>query len=85
MASIDYDKTTNGKYRVRAIDGRGEDIELFFDTHIEAQTIANIETQNQIKYFNEFQVIDGRKHHPTGLNFREWLKSKYVAKEEKED
>lgn len=76
MASITNDKTTNGKWKVQAIDGRGEDVELFFDTHIEAQAIANVETQNQIRYFDEFQIIDGLNQHPSGLNFREWLKSK---------
>jgi len=74
MASISCDKTTNGKYRVRAIDSNGEDVEVFCNSHIEAQTIANVETQNQLKYFNEFQVIDGLNKHPSGLNFKEWLK-----------
>lgn len=75
MASIANDKTTNGKFRVRAIDNNGEDVELYFDTQIEAQAIANVETQNQVKYFNEFKVIDGRNQHPSGLSFRDWLKS----------
>ena len=72
MASIIYD---NGQYKVRAIDGRGEDVELFYRTHAEAQAVANIETQNQIEYFNGFVIIDGLKQHPSGLNFREWLRN----------
>jgi len=75
MASITKDETTNGKFRVRAIDNFGEDVELFFDTHIEAQAIANVESKNQIRYFEQFQIIDGRNQHPSGLNFREWLKT----------
>jgi hypothetical protein len=50
-------------------------VELAFLTHIEAQAIANVETQNQLKYFSEFKIIGSINQHPTGLNFREWLKS----------
>ena len=75
MASITNDKETAGKWRVRAIDTRGDDVELFFNTHAEAQAIANVETQNQLKYFGEFKKIDGLNQHPSGLNFRDWLKS----------
>ncbi len=73
MATI---KLENGKWVVRAIGSLGEDCELAFNTHIEAQAIANVETQNQLKYFGEFEVIDGLKQHPSGLNFIDWLKSK---------
>jgi len=76
MASITKDNTTNGKFRVCAIDNFGEDIELFFDTHIEAQAIANVETLNQTKYFDEFEIIDGVSRHPKVLTFRKWLKDK---------
>ena len=73
MASITNDKTTNGKFRVRSLDGQGNDVELFFDTHIEAQAIANIEIQNKLKYYKEFKVIDGLNQHPAGFSFKEWL------------
>jgi len=76
MASIINDKTTKGKYLLRAIDNNGDDVEVFYDTLYEAQVGANLETQNQIRYFDEWVVIDGLKQHPSGLNFREWLKSK---------
>jgi hypothetical protein len=71
MATI---KLENGKFTVKAIDGRGEDVELDFDTHIEAQVIANVETANQIKYFDEFEKIDGLNQHPSGLSFKDWLR-----------
>ena len=74
MASITYDKTTNGKFRVRAIDNQGKDIEVFCDTQIDAQIIANNESNNQMRYFGEFEIIDKLNQHPSGLNFREWLK-----------
>lgn len=76
MASIVNNNETNNKFRVRAIDSNGDDVELFFDTHIEAQAIANVETENQIKYYNEFKIIDGLNQHPSGLNFRNWLKNR---------
>lgn len=76
MASITKDDTTNGKFRVRAVDGQGNDVELFFDTHIEAQAIANVESQNKQRYFDEFEIIEGINRHPSGRNFFEWLKLK---------
>lgn len=72
MATI---KLENGKWIVRAIGSLGEDCELAFSTHIEAQAIANVETKNQLTYFSDFRIIDGRNQHPSGLNFREWLKA----------
>ena len=76
MAIIRNDKTTKGLFMVNAIDNFGNDVELFFETHIEAQAIANAELQNQVKYLDEFKVIDGRKQHPLGLSFRDWLKNR---------
>ena len=75
MASITKNNTTKAKFRVQAIDSRGEDIELFFDTHIEAQAVVNAEMQKKVKYNNEFEVIDGLNRHPSGLAFRDWLKA----------
>ncbi len=42
MATITYDKTTNGKHRARWTDGFGEH-EEFLDTHEEAQAKINHE------------------------------------------
>lgn len=66
----------DGRWIIRAIGSDGEDIEQECSTHAEAQAIANVETVNQMKYFGDFQVIDGLNQHPTGLNFVDWLKSK---------
>ena len=80
MASITKNKTTGDKFMVLAIDSNGEDFSLFFDTHIEAQAIANVETQNKMQYFKEFEIIDGLNQHPSGFNFRNWLKTELKKK-----
>ncbi|MFA5014803.1 MAG: hypothetical protein WC549_04620 [Actinomycetota bacterium] len=74
MAVIINDKSTNGKFLVKAIDDNGDDIEKLCETREDAQSIANNETKNQVKYYNEFKVIDKLNQHPSGLNFRQWLK-----------
>ena len=74
MASIKNDITTNGKWRVLAIGLDGEDINQLCDTHAEAQAIANIESLNQMKYYEEWKIIDGRNQHKDGLSFKQWLK-----------
>ncbi len=76
MALIIHDETTGGKFKVKAIDDYGEDVEVMCDHRVQAQLIANNETSNMLTYFEEFRTIDGLSQHPTGLNFRQWLKSK---------
>jgi hypothetical protein len=66
MATIKNDVTTNGKWLVRFVDGLGEDAEKLCDSHAEAQTLANVESANQVKYYED--------QHRNGLSFRKWLK-----------
>lgn len=49
MASIAYDRTTHGKWRVRWTDERGEERENFCDSHAQAQAYANAETRYQLR------------------------------------
>jgi hypothetical protein len=56
MASITYDKTTNGKHRVRWQDGSGEH-EKLCDTHFEAQQLANEEMRWKM---NRFSSLSGQ-------------------------
>lgn len=80
MATITNDKETGGKWLVKAIDNFGEDIEIFCETHWDAQVIATNESNNLVLYFDEFKVIDGLNQHRDGLNFREWLKKRNGTK-----
>jgi hypothetical protein len=78
MSTIKCNKETNWKFLVKAINNKGEEISLLVDTHAEAQAIADNETFNQMKYFDEFVIIDGLNQHKDGLSFVEWLKKIYV-------
>jgi len=55
MASIVYNKETKGKWRVRYEDEKGEH-EVFCNTHAEAQTLANIETEYLLKKYEHYKV-----------------------------